>query len=251
MASLVESAVTLMFASLSTTTCRFYHQVLDKFLTFTREQLRVGQSLPASRSSVTLYVSHLPRMGYAASTVASHLSALAYFHKILGFADPTDQFFIKKMLQGMHKLSKCGDTRYPISLEILTKLIDSSVHVTTSSYEAVLLKSMYALMFHGFMRIGEVTNSPNNIQFSHVTVTSEAISITFHNFKHHCGPPVVIKIPASNNRYCPVYITLCYLSRRRFSQGPFFAYPGPQPVQSSHFSQLRRQFVRRCFGNPP
>ena len=130
------------------------------------------------------------------------------------------------------------DLRSPVTVDILRLLMDSTQHVTSSKYEAVLLRTMFALMFHGFMRIGEVTNSRNNIQFSHVKATSQAVTISFHNFKHHTGPPVLVTIPATNTRYCPVHATLGYISMRGFGQGPFFSYPGEQAVQANHFNTL-------------
>ena len=37
---------------------------------------------------------------HAPSTVSSHVSALGYSHKFLGFADPTKAFFVIQMLKG-------------------------------------------------------------------------------------------------------------------------------------------------------
>ena len=62
---------------------------------------------------------------YASSTVSSYVSALGYTHLLLGFADPTKAFFVVQMLRGYHKLGSRLDSRLPITLSILHKLLVS------------------------------------------------------------------------------------------------------------------------------
>ena len=236
MAALGEGAITLMLGSLSQSSKNLYIQVLSKLGQFAASTLNRDKWFPTSSWIVSLYVSYMTEKGYAPSTVASHVSVIAFFHKLLGLSDPTEQFFVKRMLLGAKKLYRTYDSRVPISLDVLKKLVDSTDFVCKSDYESALFKSMYILMFHGFMRIGEVTDSPNNIMFSNVHWSTKFISVTFQKFKHHSGFPIIISIPRSGNSFCPVLLTLSYLTRRGPDPGPLFSFPGGIPVQPRYFN---------------
>jgi len=84
------------------------------------------------------------------SSLATSLSAIAYYHKIAGLTDPTSDFLIRKLLQGLAKSNPSGDQRLPITLPFLQTLISSATQVTSSPYEASLLSAMYSIMFHAF-----------------------------------------------------------------------------------------------------
>ena len=157
---------------------------------------------------------------------------------MLGFEDVTSHFIIRKMLAGAKKLYQTSDTRFPITVQILYKLVDSVHKLSQSQYEICLFKAMYILMFHGFLRIGEVTNSPNNIQYSQISVSSCSLTITFVKFKHHNSSPIVLTIPANYGRYCPVKLVKQYLGIRDNNNGPFFCFPGGIPVSSSDFNKI-------------
>ena len=236
--ALVRTAGALLTAALQPSSRKVYAQALTKYEQFARGKMGIQAWFPASVNYVALYIAHLINNGYAASTVATNLSALAYFHNLTDSVDPTCHFVIRKIMAGANKLVKSSDMRLPITLDMLRKLIDSTQHVTRSFYEAAMLKAMFILMFHAFMRIGEVTKSPNNIQFSEVVVNLTSVTITFTRFKHHRGHPMVLTIPASDSAYCPVKLTLAYLNLRGSSPGPFFCYPGPIPVVPQQFSSM-------------
>ena len=228
----------LILSSLSVSSRGFYACVLDAFRVFVCSHLGKKCWFPANPWSLSCYIADLVSKGYAPSTVASHVSAIAFFHKLVGQDDPTSHFFIKRMLLGANKLHRTIDSRVPISVEILRKLVDSTSHVCSSLYESALYKCMFILMFHGFMRVGEVTHSVNNIAFSQVQVSKDYVTITFDRFKHHSGTPVIVSIPANRTRYCPVILTLKYLALRGTSQGSFFSFPGSVPIQTSKFNTV-------------
>ena len=128
------------------------------------------------------------------------------------------------------------DTRLPITVDILKKILNASPRIAKLQYEVSLCRSMFIIMFYAFLRVGEATQSPNNLQFSQVIVSPASGNITFYKFKHYSGPPIVVSIPASGTEYCPVFITMQYLRLRGPAQGPFFSYPGGLAVTSCQFS---------------
>ena len=243
MATLVNTATDLLMSSLSRSTQRLYRKALQNFHSFNVMKLHDENSLPTKTQNIMLYIAEMVNQGYAPSTIASNLSAISFFHKMLSFHDPTSHFAIKKIMVGTNKLHRSIDTRIPITLEILHSLIDSIPHVTQSLYESCLFRSMYILMFNAFLRIGEVTNSQNNLQFHDVSVSKSGIVIKFSKFKHHLGPPILVNILPTGNKYCPVQILSSYLQLRGSVQGPFFCTPSLDPIQPTQFSSILSKTV--------
>lgn len=60
-------------------------------------------------------------------------------------------------LTGAHKLNPTTDTRLPITIHILHKLIHALSSTCNSAYYIAVFKAMYLTAFHGFLRIGEIT----------------------------------------------------------------------------------------------
>ena len=92
---------------------------------------------------------------YAPSTINSYLSALGYSHKFLGFADPTKAFFVIQMLKGYHKQGSRLDSRLPITLLILHKILDSACKLAICRYQVCQFKAMCstALIFMLFYEL--------------------------------------------------------------------------------------------------
>ena len=203
---MVNTASNLLVAALAPSSRKNYGQAIHNFKIFVEQHMRKVW-FPADVQSIALYIAFMVNKGWAPSTILTNISAISFFYKLMNVYDPTSPFIIKKILSGVSKLYKTVDTRLPISVDILRKLIESTYHVSRSAYEATLYRCMYILMFYGFMRIGEATKSLNNIQFSQVCLSPSSVAITFRNFKHHKGAPVILAIPASGTQFCPLRIT--------------------------------------------
>ena len=102
------------------------------------------------------------------------MSAIGYSHKPAGAEDPTKVFFILQMLKGYNKKGFRLDSRLPITLPILDRIMSSAFRTTLSRYEVYLFQAMCAIAFFAFLRVGERTvsgkqssNAP--LQFHQVT----------------------------------------------------------------------------------
>ena len=89
----------------------------------------------------------------------TYVSALGYCHKLSGLADPTKVFFVLQMLKGYNKLGSRLDSRLPITLPILHRLLEATTHLCRSHYEICLFRAMYSFAFFACLRIGEITSS--------------------------------------------------------------------------------------------
>ena len=119
-------------------------------------------------------------------------------------------------------------------------LCDTCVHVTTSAFSADMLRSMYLFMFHGFLRVGEVTKSHNNIALSQFSITMQSVTITFYRAKHLVGPPISVSIPASGGIYCPVSSSAGNCAR------PTFLFWGFSTVTTSMFNGWLDRSLHHC-----
>ncbi|VDI11053.1 Hypothetical predicted protein, partial [Mytilus galloprovincialis] len=166
----------LLDASNSQNTWKTYNNGLTSFVSFRLEE-GLGNTWPPSISHLVNYVAYLSKLGYAPATVKVYLSGLSYYLRINELTDLTSSFIIQKMLKGMDKLYGVVDSRKPITLEILARLINSLQSVCSSVYECTLFRSMFSLAFFAFLRIGEITINRNT---QHV-INNDDVNVSHHS----------------------------------------------------------------------
>jgi hypothetical protein len=66
---------------------------------------------PLDTPTMGLFISYLCAKGYAASTIRTTVSAIAFYHKINNYPDPAAAFLIVKLLQGMSNLRPSPEKR--------------------------------------------------------------------------------------------------------------------------------------------
>ena len=133
----------LLSTSLKSSSVPTYRRAWKRFKDF---QLGVFHSQNAS----------LP-IHYAISTVNTYVSALGYYHRLAGLKDPTKTFYITEMLKGYGRINRTLDSRLPITLAILVRIMQVSPTVCASQYQSYMFQAMCSMVFFGFLRIGEIT----------------------------------------------------------------------------------------------
>ena len=153
---------------------------------------------PVTVPMFCLFIAYLYNLKYAASTVHTHVSALSYSHKLSGYPDPSKAFVVVQMLKGYGKLNARFDSRLPITIPILHKLLRSASLLPLSKYQILMFQAMCSTAFFAFLRVGEITfssTSPPPIQIHQLTkLVNEAyevlgFKIKFVNFKHSYNQP--------------------------------------------------------------
>lgn len=86
------------------------------------------------------------------------MSALGYSHKLVNFPDPSKIFYVSQMLKGYCKVGFRLDSRLPITLPILDKLISVAPRLRGSYYQISQFRAMCSLAFYAFLRVGEITS---------------------------------------------------------------------------------------------
>ena len=157
-------------------------QVSTLIINFARNNnlCKTGHQLVFTR---TIYL-HLSFKGIAYSTARTYIAALSYHCKLQRFHDPTSEFLIIKLLQGLKRARHTADSKLPITKRILTKIFQVLLCICRNDFESSLFAAAFSLAFHGLLRIGELVIHPNSssrvLQSSDVNVdrAQGAINIT-------------------------------------------------------------------------
>ena len=144
--------------ALSDNSYKAYNTALHKFNSFA-QSYNIPIHWPLPSNVILNFIAHLSLLNMSPNTVRLYIRALSYFHKVRQVSDPTTSFLITKALQGLTRCNSAPDTRHPITLAILEKLLAALPSVCTSSYESKLFACAFSLAYFGLLRIGEFTIS--------------------------------------------------------------------------------------------
>ena len=216
----------------------------------------MGDPCPLTPASVALYVAYLFNLKYAPKTIQTYLSAISFLHKIQGFADPTKDFIIQKLVAGVHRLRPSVDMRLPITAPILSRLLRAA-DLTLVGFNKILCQAMFSFAFHTYTRRGELAiSNPSQaqavlqIQDVHVIFKQGAakeIKVKISRFKHNTtGQPHFISFETKQQNYCPVVLLLNYLRKRGNSPGSLFCDVAQRPISRHFFDSKLRVCLNFC-----
>ena len=217
--------------------------------------------MPISPSILAVFIAYLFHSRYAPSTVMTYVSCLGYCHKLKGFSDPSKVFYVSQMLKGFNKIGFRLDSRLPITLPILDKLISVAPSLVGSPYQICQFQAMCSLAFFAFLRIGEMTSSNGRtdnppLQISHISklLSSSsdliAFKITFGSFKHSYNARPFSIVVSRQPQSCPVELLLKYLAMRGPRPGALFITVDGLPVSRSQFSNMLSSAIQFCGLSP-
>ena len=172
------------------------------------------------------------------------MSCLGYCHELKGFSDPSKVFYVTQMLKGFNKIGFCLDSRLPITLPILDKLISLAPSLVGSPYQICQFQAMCSQAFFAFLRICEMTSSSSGtdnspLQISHISKLLSpcrdliAFRITFGSFKHSYNACPFSIVVSPQPQSCPVALLVKYLAMRGPRTGALFITADGLPVSRS------------------
>ena len=135
------------------------------------------------------------------STVWSAGSALGYLHKIKNLPKPTT--FIVQKLQ---------------------------------PYKATMLRALYLLLFHAFLRIGEAKASPGSttsLLISDISTTETLAQVILQQYKHSRFPHLVELRADNDPAQCPVQALKAFIAMSGRVPGPLFTTLVGHPYSAS------------------
>ena len=109
-------------------------------------------------------------------------------------------------------------------------------------YETCLFQAMFLSAFYFALRVGEFTSSRHNILRQNLTITNDAMHLTFLSYKYSNSVPETHTLVSNNSRVCPVKAMLSYLSYRGKAPGPLFLLNN-KPVSRKTFVYVLNKVV--------
>lgn len=183
--------------------------------------------------------------GYAPSTLASYCSGIGFMHKINGLADPTDDFVIRKILEGCRRLNKTTDSRLPICKHILEQLCNALPYLCSNIYETKLFTAAFKLAYYGMLRVSEFAHTSviladRPLQLSDVALSPTEVLITIRQSKtSQSGKSICLQIPKSEP-----YSQSCHAAVQQFlEQRPTSSTKEQFFCHNDHSKLTRYQFA--------
>ncbi|XP_022302388.2 uncharacterized protein LOC144627038, partial [Crassostrea virginica] len=241
----------LLAASLSKSSAKAYHRSWSLLQSW-KSQL----TLPLTVVDVCNFIGFLFTSDYSPSSIASHISAISYVHKVMNIDDPTQAFVTKKILKGCQCLGSTKDTRLPITPEILRKIIHALNHTVPVFFQRCLLRSLFLLAFHAFLRLGEITTKStadahkvlqrSDLHFEYNGSSLKSVQIVMRDFKTNKNhTPIIISLQAMHDSsFCPVQALFEYLHMSKHTSGPLFQTLDAQPISYSFVSAHLRSAIK-------
>ncbi|XP_041464258.1 uncharacterized protein LOC121415177 isoform X1 [Lytechinus variegatus] len=254
MADLEGETYRLLSKSIAEGTKVCYQGAVNSFQNF-RIQYNLDTSWPASTEQVMAFIAQLSLNGLAASTVTQRIAALSYLHNMYEWQDPTKHFLIKKMQEGCRRGPKRKDSRLPITLALLSKLLPTLNNVCSSFYEACLFQAAFLLAFYGFLRVGEFTargrlgDTKKIIQLQDIQVGNGPLRTMLVKIRYsktdQYGSSTTLSIKENGILGgCPVVAMIRFLDLRRKNSGPLFCHINGLPLTRYQFGAVVKKALR-------
>jgi integrase len=226
-----------------------YRRAALKFAAFSRQILKTDSFFPAAIDTLMLFAAHLFELHFAPASIITYIHAVCYFNKLLD-GPSHNAFLLQRMLSGIQRSGPARTPRAPITLGLLRKLSDAVGIVVYDVYTLALLRAMFMLAFHGFLRVREFTSrSPadlgsDSLQLADISFVdghthAPDLQVTLRHFKGNTSrtPFTILIRREACPQYCPVIFMDAYVRLRGSSPGPLFIWPSGSPITRSIFSQ--------------
>ena len=248
--SLAENMSTYILSSKSMNTSKKYFSAFTKWRQFA--EFYKLPYLPAESIHVSLYLTYLIDRNSSASVINSALYSIRWAHSLKGYADPTDNDFVKNLQDSANRLnSKPVVKKDPVTSEMLVNLCN----MYKSSTDLLIVRdlTMIVIGFSGFLRFDELSS----LICKNVKIFEDHLCILIDRSKtdqYRHGNEILIS--SGNTEACPVsmykrYIALANLkvSSEEFIFRPIFRSSGVAKLiyknKKMSYTSARENIVRR------
>lgn len=199
---------TLVHSGLADNSNKKYDSYFNKF----REWCKFNslQSLPASASTVCLYISTLVIRHVSESVLEAHFYSIKRFHDVALRPNPCSDDLVKLCLEGSKRmLSKPVNKKQPVTVEMLNKIVDKFGR-DSATLSDLRICTLCLLGFSGFFRFSELSN----ILLKDLVFSETHVEIFVRKSKtdiYRRGNKVLIA--KTGNKLCPVSFLLRYIRK--------------------------------------
>ena len=218
-------------------------QAFKKFL----NEYNLPDSWPPTLQQLVQFIAHLSKFKKCSfSTINAYLSGISFFLKLNNSQDYTRAFIIQKMLCGLRRIRPVKDTRMPITVDILRKILYVLPFVVSSNYEARLFHATFVITFFGFLRIDEIAvtgkygNCENVPHVSDLTLSENTCTLCIKSSKtdQYGNSVSLVFTTCSDSAICPVQGVKRYVRVRPQINGPLFCHFSGEPLTKYQFRSI-------------
>lgn len=237
----------MLNSSIAANTKAAYRTAITVFCKF-RNSHTITEIWPAPITHITLFIANCFEKGCAASTITTYMAGISFYHKVNGWRDPFNSFLVKKLLEGCKRMRPQADTRAPVTLNILEKILTSVHLICYSQYESTMFKAAFSLAYYGLFRISELVYTHKGLQplsFNDLRVENgaTAIIVTIKSSKANKNP-VTLRIPSVRPPLsCPVHLISSFLKVRPTNSNAFFLHSNGLPLTRYQFSLVLKKVI--------
>ncbi|CAC5360739.1 unnamed protein product [Mytilus coruscus] len=238
----------LLQHSVSSNTMNLYENAIYSFSKF-QTSYHIEESWPPPINHIINYVAYLSKNGYSYTTAKTYLSGINHKLKINNWNDYSKSFILEKNVERYAAFGKRVDSRKPINVDVLKRLISILHYVCKSLHEANMFRAAFSLAFFGFMRIGEITRVNKNAD-NHVVKISDIkfdinseISVTIMSSKTDqtgCSTTLILSSNDNDDEICVVKTLKDYLHLSPDCQGQLFCHLNQNKLTRFQFLAVLR-----------
>lgn len=184
----------------------------------------------------------------------TYVSAVSYPHRLAGWPDPTKNEMVKL---AHSKLYPSQDTRLPIILPILERILTACNQFSSVCYQRKLLQAMFSLAFFAALRVGEITGGPAHHIKNVITMDQlfflrdnlnsiVAAKLVLKHYKHSDPTQPVELLVYRDQPICPLSQMLDYVSVRGNAPGALFCWADGSPISRSYFTRSLKEDLQYC-----
>lgn len=161
--NLSVQALHLLQSSLSYSARKSYPRSWELFCQYFNTY-NIKVTMPLQIAQVCNCIGHLFWKQYRPSSIASHVSAINYVHRLLQLNDHTNYFIVRKLIKDCNNLSGTIDTRLPITMHILKNIMQGIEPAVQDFYLRIMLRAIFLFAFHALLRLGEIVAKFFNVR---------------------------------------------------------------------------------------
>ncbi|XP_069167808.1 uncharacterized protein [Procambarus clarkii] len=241
--------VRTLLDSLQPATRRTYQHKWAEYVAYVSDDRRRECPFEASSSTLANFLQSLLSRGLAFRSLSAYLAAIAYMFKLHGREDPTRQFLVTQLLNGVrNKAQRLPARRLPVTRRLLHRLLGALRGVCCSTCEKTCYRALFSLAFYACLRPGEVTytgKGQHTLRLEQLTLSWTGIDILFASYKHSAGRTPTLTLSADPySKYCPVRAMANYIRQRGMEPGPTFLGESGAPVTRQDFTWVLRAAIR-------
>ncbi|XP_029447073.1 uncharacterized protein LOC115085334 isoform X2 [Rhinatrema bivittatum] len=237
----------LILQSLSENTRRSYKQAWLDFHNFRTNEMQETAEWPISPYSLSRYILHCKNLGKSRALVANCLAGISFFSRLLGFPGYTSMFPIRRAMLGWQRgVGITADSRRPITVQILRKIVQALDSVCSDDTECTLFRCAFSLAFYAALSVSELTAQSTNrssascLQWQDTVLERDRLILRIPRSKtdqRGIGSNIILHQWAGELT-CPIGSTTLFLRQRPPIVGQLLIHKNGRPLTRYQFSRV-------------